>query len=556
MNAVVFVPRILLRHQYRRHQRYLHLPHDLKASKTNGMTQITEDVQPPTKADLFREAREVISSNVDVYINRLAEAVAIPSVSTDLSKRNACFQMADLLNQWIEDLGGKSEKVLVGFQELDDGQRYDLPPVIMAEFKKDDNNKPTVLVYGHYDVQPADKADGWSSDPFTLTEKNEMLYGRGSTDDKGPILAWLWAIEIYREMDLELPVNIKFCLEGMEESNSECLADLLNREAKKDGFLAGVDYVVITDNYWITKNRPCLTYGTRGVASFECEVRAGSQTLHSGVYGGCIAEPMTDLIQLLAAVSSGGHGNIDISGCRKEDCEPLNDDEKNLYEGISFDTDQFRKEAGNVPSLVGDTATEVLMNRWRYPSLSIHGIEGAYSGQGVKTVIPGSAIGKFSMRLVPGQDPKKVEEEVEKVLRERFSELKSPNTLRITSSASEPWLANPKSPLYQAGASALLKVHGVRPDFTREGGSIPITETIQKILKVETMLLPLGASDDGAHSENEKIGKKNYIQAVHTLFVLFDEIDRIHKTMGKKQTSEPRKKGALGRLKDIWFGLS
>ncbi|KAI0559084.1 Peptidase M20 [Gracilaria domingensis] len=522
------------------------------------MTQSTEQTDSVKSVDLFNDVRKLIASNADVYVSRLAEAVAIPSVSTELSKRNACFQMADLLDKWIEDLGGKSDKVLVGFQELDDGQRFDLPPVILAEFEAGNKqkSKPTVLVYGHYDVQPADKADGWSSEPFTLTEKNEMLYGRGSTDDKGPILAWLWAIEIYRELELELPVNIKMCLEGMEESNSECLEDLLNREAKNGGFLKDVDYVVITDNYWLTTSKPCLTYGLRGLATFECEVRAGSQTLHSGVYGGCIAEPMTDLIQLLSTVSRGVHGLVDIPGCRKEDCAPLEETEEDLYSNITFDSEDFMKEAGNVPSLVGDTPSEVLMNRWRYPSLSIHGIEGAYSGQGMKTVIPGAVTAKFSIRLVPGQDGKLVEEEVTKLLQERLRELNTPNELRVTSSSSEPWLANPKCPLYQAGAAALLKVYGVRPDYTREGGSIPITSMVEKILGAETMLLPLGSSDDGAHSENEKIGRKNYIHGVHVLFVLLEEINRIHSSREDKTTAGQTKKGTLGRLKDIWFGLS
>lgn len=509
-----------------------------------------------SKAVQFNEARKLIASNADVYIQRLSEAVAIQSVSTDLGRRDDCFAMADLLNRWIEELGGSSDKVLVGFQELDDGSRYDLPPVILAEFSEGKKKtKPTVLVYGHYDVQPADKADGWSSDPFTLTDVDGKLYGRGSTDDKGPILAWLWAIEIHRELEIELPVNIKFCLEGMEESNSECLDDLLEREAKR-GFLADVDYVVITDNYWVTTDKPCLTYGLRGLATFQCEVKAGTQTLHSGVYGGCIAEPMTDVIQLLAAVSKGGHGDIAVETCGKESCEAITEAENELYRGITFDTDEFRREAGNVPALLGDNAKEVLMNRWRFPSLSIHGIEGGYSGSGFKTVIAGSASGKFSIRLVPGQDGKAVEESVKKILEKRFAELESPNQLTITTSSSRAWVANPRCPLYQAGASALLKVYGVKPDLTREGGSIPIAGLLQEKLGVETMLLPLGQSDDGAHSENEKMSKRNYLHGVQVLFALLGDIARVHQEREDMPNGAPKKKGTLGKLKDIWYGLS
>lgn len=506
--------------------------------------------------DLFNEARKLINANADVYVQRLREAVAIQSVSTDLSKRSACFEMGDMLHKWIEQLGGTSEKVLVGFQELDDGERHDLPPVILGEFKDNQRSKPTVLVYGHYDVQPASKEDGWDTDPFSLTEKGGNMFGRGSTDDKGPVLAWLWAVEVFRELEVELPVNLKVCFEGMEESNSECLDDLLEREAKRGGFLWDVDYVVVTDNYWVTKDKPCLTYGLRGIASFECEVRAGSRTLHSGVFGGTIAEPMTDVIQLLAAVSEGGHGEIDIDGCRQTDCSELTEGEKELYKNISFDTEAYREEAGGVGRLRGDNATEVLMNRWRFPSLSIHGIEGGYSAPGFKTVIPGSATGKFSIRLVPGQDPSGVEESVKKVLQDRFDGLKSGNELNITSSASEAWLADPKCALYQAGAAALLKVYGVRPDLTREGGSIPVAGLLQKIVGVETMLLPLGSSDDGAHGENEKMGRKNYICGIHVLFSLLGEIARVHSERDDSPSSREKRRGTFGRLRDIWMGLS
>lgn len=523
-----------------------------------SLSEVSANDPTSQKHHLLTSARELIATNADEYVRRLAEAVAIPSVSTDLTKRDACFSMADWLHRWIHDLGGSAEKVLVGFQELDDGTKFDLPPVILGEFTdgRGRGSKPTVLVYGHYDVQPAEQDDGWKTEPFKLTEIDGEMYGRGSTDDKGPILGWLWAVELYRKLEIELPVNLKICYEGMEESNSECLEDLLERETKRGGFLTDVDYVVISDNYWLTRDKPCLTYGLRGLATFECEVKSGTQWLHSGVFGGCVAEPMTDLVQLLAAVSAGGHGDIDIPGCGKESSEEVTEDELDLYRGISFDTEKFQKEAGDVKGLIGEDASDILMNRWRYPALSIHGIEGAYSGSGFKTVIAGSCTGKFSIRLVPGQDPKGVEEAVRKVLEARFDEMKSGNELKITSSSSKPWLANPKCPLYQAGASALLKVYGVRPDLTREGGSIPIAGLMQEKLGVETMLLPLGQSDDGAHSANEKMGRKNYLYGVQVLFCLLSEVARVHDEREDDVNPKNRRRGAFGRLRDIWYGLS
>lgn len=522
--------------------------------ESNGLPPASEEGAP--SASMLQEARKLITANTEVYIKRLSEAVSLQSVSTDLTKRDSCHAMADLLHRWIEELDGKSEKVLVGFQELDDGERFDLPPVILAEFQTGaQNTKPTVLVYGHYDVQPADRSDGWTTDPFTLTERDDNLYARGATDDKGPVLAWLWAVEVFRELSTELPVNLKLCLEGMEESNSECLSDLLEREAAGDGFLSDIDYVVVSDNYWLTPGKPCLTYGLRGLATFQCEVRAGSKTLHSGQFGGCVAEPMTDVVQLLAAVSQGGHDEIAIPSCRRADCMEISPEELSNYKGITFDVENFRKEAGNVPRLVGENATGVLMNRWRFPSLSIHGIEGGYSGGGFKTVIAGSANGKFSIRLVPGQDAREVEEVVTGLLKQKFEDMGSGNELTVTSSSSDAWMADAKGPLYQAGASALLKVYGMRPDLTREGGSIPVVGLLQKALGVEMMLLPLGASDDGAHSENEKIGRRNYVMGVNVLFVLILELARVHQLRDDSPSTRARK-GALGRLKDIWYGLS
>lgn len=517
------------------------------------MAPAASDPPTPTAPNAsLSDVRKVVSENAEHYIDRLAEAVAIPSVSTNLDMRDHCHKMAERMHEWIQELDGTSEKVMIGFQELEDGTRFNLPPVILATFGRLDRTKPTVMVYGHYDVQPASKADGWSTEPFVLTEIDDKLYGRGATDDKGPILAWLWAVDVYRRLDRTLPVNLKLCLEGMEESRSECLSDLLQREARRGGFLADVDYIVVTDNYCLSGSKPCLTYGLRGLASFELDVFAGTQTLHSGVYGGCIAEPMTDLVQLLASVSASGHDDIAVPDCGRSSAEPLTEQEEALYRGITFDLGEFQKEAGGVSALMGGgSVKEVLMNRWRYPSLSIHGIE-PYTGPGLKTVIPGAVSGKFSIRLVPGQDPEKVENSVRATLEARFKELKSPNRLTITSSSSRAWLTNPKGTLFQAGASALLKVHGVRPDLTREGGTIPVVGMLQEAIEAEIMLLPLGSSDDGAHSENEKMGKAQYLNGIPVLCTLLEEIATAH----ARRDDVPKSRGALSRIRDIWYGLS
>lgn len=505
------------------------------------------------------EARAHVAANADRYVDKLAEAVAIPSVSSDLSFRGHCHRMADLLHGWIESLGGTSEKVVIGFQELEDGTRYDLPPVILASFGVPDRTKPTVLVYGHYDVvaaalDPAEaRKSGWLTDPFTLTEVDDKLHGRGTTDNKGPVLAWLWAVETYNTVGKPLPVNLKLCIEGMEASNSECLADLLQREARRGGFLVDCDYLVITNNGWLTRSKPCLTYGLRGLAAFEVDVQAGGASLHSGAFGGCIAEPMTDMVQLLASVTAGGHGDIAIPNCGRSSADPRTEQEESLYRGIQFDLADFKKEAGGVQTLLGGASPkEVLMNRWRYPCLSVHGIEPS-NGPTLRTTIPGGVTGRFSIRIVPGQDADVVVSSVKETLEQRFKELRSPNALAIRSEVSRPWLANPKGTLYQAGAAALLRVHGVRADLTREGASIPVVSLLQECIDTETMLLPLGASDDGAHAENEKMNRNHYLNSITVLCTFMEELNVAH---ANREDAVKPKGGVLSTIKNVWYGLS
>ena len=508
---------------------------------------------PIQSATSLSEVRSVVAENSDEYIDRLAEAIAITSVSKELDKREKCHLMATKLHEWIEELGGVSEKVLIGFQELEDGTRYDLPPVIMAKFETTSTTKPTLLVYGYYDVEPIMDEKLWDTDPFTLTEDDDgSLIGRGTISNKGPILSWLWCIQTFQQLNRELPVNIKFLFEGMKQSNSECLPDLLSRECRRGAFLSNIDYIVITDNFCLNGSKPCLTYGLRGLAEFEIDVYGGEKNLNSGMFAGTIAEPMTDLIQLLAAISNLGHHDIGVNECGRNSADVRSEAEDALYRGISFDTQRFREDAGNVPALIGgDNVRDVLMNRWRYPALSIHGIE-PYTGPGLKTIIPGAVSGKFSIRLVPGQNPEKVELEIRKVLENRFVELKSPNRLTISSSTSKPWLTDPKSTLFTAGAKALLRVHGVRPDLTREGGSIPVVGMLADAIDAEIMLLPLGASDDAAYSENEKFDKRQYLMGVTSLFVLLEEVANAH----SRRDDLPPPRSAFSRLRDIWYGLS
>nr|CAD2167298.1 unnamed protein product [Meloidogyne enterolobii] len=464
-----------------------------------------------------------IESNKNLWIERLREAVAIPSVSATAEHRQDVFKMIEWTEKMMTKLGISCKQIENSTQTLPDGTTIPLPPVLFGTLGKD-KNKKTLLIYGHLDVQPANFDDGWNTEPFKLTEIDGKLFGRGSTDDKGPVLGWLNVIESLQKLGIEIPINLKFCFEGMEESGSLGLDTILNKYKKE--FLGDVDFTCISDNYWLGKEKPCITYGLRGICSYQVEVTSPKQDLHSGTYGGAIHEPMIDLCWILSQLTD-NNGNILINGLDKMVAE-LTKEESELYDKItSFDMEAFQKDIG-VGKLTSTNPKEILMRRWRQPSLSVHGIEGAFYGKGTKTVIPAKVIGKFSIRLVPDMFPAEVDKVVVAHLTKIFAERNTANKIRvIPSGGALAWLGDFRHAHYKAGANAVKKVYGVEPDFTREGGSIPVTLTFQNITGKNVMLLPMGRSDDMAHSQNEKLDVYNYINGMKMFAAYFFECAKI-----------------------------
>ena len=269
--------------------------------------------------------------------------------------------------------------------------------------------------------------------------------------------------------------------------------------SRKDKFLFDVDFFCISDNYWLGANTPCLTYGLRGLAYFSVSVKCCEQDLHSGVLGGTVHESMTDLVQLMSSLIDSS-GNILVPGIM-DDVAPVTKEEERLCESIDFDCESYKKE-NKISSnkLLHEDKKSLLMARWRYPTLSLHGVEGAFAGVGAKTVIPSKVFGKFSMRLVPDQDPAKIEKQVIDHLNKVFEQLKSPNEMKVEMlHGAKAWLSDPKHPNFAAAARATVEVYGAPPDYTREGGSIPITTFIEESTKMNVCLLPVGACDDMAH---------------------------------------------------------
>jgi Cys-Gly metallodipeptidase DUG1 len=347
------------------------------------------------------------------------------------------------------------------------------------------------------------------------------MYGRGATDDKGPILGWLNVLEAHQQIGLDIPVNLKFCFEGMEESGSIGLDALVRKH--KDDFFSGIDACCISDNYWLGTKKPCLTHGLRGITYFRLHVSGPAADLHSGVFGGVVHEPMTELVHLMSTLAT-PKGEILIPGI-KDLVAPLTAEEKNRYDVMDFSVSDMDAATGSSTTVSNDKA-DVLMARMRYPSLSLHGIEGAFSAPGAKTVIPAKVIGKFSLRLVPNMTPKVVSDLVVDYVNKQWEKLGSKNKMIIEGdpNGGAPFYSDPTHWNFTAASKATETVYGVVPDLTREGGSIPVALTFSEVLGKNLLLLPLGRGDDGAHSFPEKLDVSNYIQGSKLLGAYLHEV--------------------------------
>lgn len=368
----------------------------------------------------------------------------------------------------------------------------------------------------------------------------------------------MWAVEAFKALGRDLPVNLRFVFEGMEESGSVGLPDLCRRLGKPGGYLdpAAVDFVVISDNYFTGKTKPCVTHGLRGNVYFHLEVTCSSKDLHSGVIGGSVHEAMTDLVHLMSGLVD-SKGNILVDGIM-DDVAPVTDAEIASYDQVEFDLEAYKKDTGidalgSDARFLHDSKNKILMHRWRYPTLSLHGIEGAFHGVGSKTVIPAKVVGKFSTRIVPNMTPPRVEELVKKHVQAHWARLGSPNKMEITMmKAGFPWYRDPSDDNFRAATAATKRVWGMEPAMTREGGSIPITEVLEDVCQCSAVLLPIGASDDGAHSQNEKLDKANYFKGIKTLGCYMEELAKLPRKPDAAVTAEAAAANARRLAANKW----
>lgn len=426
----------------------------------------------------------------DNYLEEFYSFLRFPSVSTDDQYKEKLKQCADWLVKKLTSIGLETRLVPTKGH-----------PIVWARNKHQPGRR-TVLIYGHYDVQPPDPLELWDSPPFEPVLKNGYVFARGATDNKGQILSHIVGIQEMIEQSGDLPVNLQLVIEGEEEIGSVSLPGFLeeNRDALKS------DVAVISDTGMIARGTPTLSYGLRGVTALEIKVTGPKMDLHSGVFGGAVANPITALAQLLATLHD-RQGHVAIAGFYDR-VKPLEDWERKAWRKLPVDGDKLILEETGAPELFGETGYNSMERIWARPTAEINGVGGGYQGKGTKTVIASHAMAKLTFRLVPEQEG----DEILKLAKEHLRKnLPKGVMMEIITGHSGPWyLTDPHSALGEAAQRALRKAFNGEPALIREGGSIPIVSQFRGILGVETLLMGLALPDCRAHSPNENFPLENF----------------------------------------------
>jgi acetylornithine deacetylase/succinyl-diaminopimelate desuccinylase-like protein len=452
----------------------------------------------PTDLDRF------FSEHESRIRGELFDLLRIPSVSARSEHNEDTARAAEWVARSMRNAGLKATV-------------YPTPghPVVVGEWRGAGPNAPTVLAYGHYDVQPAEPLDLWDSPPFEPTIRDGKIFARGSVDDKGQLFLHIKALEALLRTRGALPVNIVLLAEGEEEVGSEHLADFV--EGHVD--LLRADAVVISDSAMFAPGLPSILSSLRGLAYFQIDVQGPSVDLHSGSYGGAVVNPAMALARILATMHD-GTGRIAIDGFYDK-VRDWGDAAREQIRRLPFDDNHFRAETG-APALGGEAGYSTLERLWMRPTCEINGLLSGYTGEGAKTVLPAKAMAKVSCRLVPDQNP----DEIEQLMRthvERFAP--KAVTVRVTHlHGGRPWRANLEGPLFDAARRALAAAFGREPVITGEGGSIPVVGDFQRILGAPVLLMGFGLPGENAHAPNEWMSEENFARGLRAVSVLYQEL--------------------------------
>ncbi|MCP4424898.1 MAG: dipeptidase [Chloroflexi bacterium] len=446
--------------------------------------------------------------NQAAHLAELIEFLRIPSVSTQPEHTADVAAAADWLAQAMRAAAIENVRVIAT-----EGH-----PLVYGDWLRAGSDAPTVLIYGHYDVQPVDPLELWESPPFEPDTRDDYLYARGSSDDKGQAYIHVKAVEACLKTDGRLPINVKFIFEGEEESGGESLEAFIleNKE------LLAADIALISDTAILDADQPAIVYGLRGMCYMLLDVTGPSRDLHSGSYGGGIDNPLNVLGHIIAKLKD-EDGHVLIPGFY-EKVRPLSADERELLSQLPRDEDKWLQEAG-APQAWGEPEFALVERLGARPTLDVNGIVGGYTGPGAKTVLPAAAHAKISMRLVPDQDPK----EIERLFRQYVQEI-APPTVKVSMSvhsSSPPSVTDYNIPAMVAAAAAYEQIFGKRPVHMREGGSIPVVAALQAYLGLETVLMGFGLPSDRIHSPNERFYIPNFYRGIQTSIRFLAEFARL-----------------------------
>lgn len=441
-----------------------------------------------------------IEANRQRFLDELFDLLRLPSVSADSKFNGDVRKTAEMVKSRLLEAG------------CDNAELIETPghPVVYGE-KIIDSSLPTVVVYGHYDVQPADPYELWDSPPFEPVIKNDKIYARGACDDKGQAYMHVKALQTMVETG-SLPCNVKFMIEGEEEVGSSNLETFVKENKEK---LAG-DVILISDTGIISNDTPSITVGLRGLSYMEVEVTGPNRDLHSGVYGGAVANPINVLCTMIDSMMD-ENGHVNIPGFYDK-VEELSAAEREEMNKAPFSLDDYKEELG-IGDVKGEKGYTTLERTGIRPALDVNGIWGGYTGEGAKTVLPSKAYAKISMRLVPNQ----ISDEISDLFTNYFNSI-APNSVKVKVTAhhgGQPSVVKTDSLAYGAASKAFEEAWGKTPIPTRDGGSIPIVALFKEVLKVDVVLLGFGLDSDAIHSPNEHYGVFNYFKGIETITMFY-----------------------------------
>ncbi|MBI1883765.1 MAG: dipeptidase [Chlamydiae bacterium] len=452
----------------------------------------------------MQQVLSYIQKHQNDFLNNLNECLRIPSISVSPSHVSDVARCADFLAQRLKEMGMKRVEIFPT-------KRH---PIVYAEWLEAPGH-PTVLVYGHYDVQPVDPLNEWVKPPFEPDIRGGRLYARGSVDDKGQVYIHLSALEAYFRTWGRLPLNVKVLIEGEEEIGSPSLKNFLKEQKN----LLKADEVIISDTPMLDREVPSICYGLRGLCYMEIHVSGSSQDLHSGMWGGTVENPVHVLAGILSKLKD-KNGRILIPGFYK-DVYPLSKTERRMLARLPASEKKLLKVTGSL-KFTGEKGFSTLERMWARPTLDVNGIFGGFSGEGSKTIIPAKVGAKVSMRLVPDQDPDKIASAFKKHV-EKISPL-TVNVKVIKHHGSRAFLERLNHPIFEVAKRALEKAFGKKAHFIREGGSIPFVRTISDILKKPCVLLGFGLPDENAHAPNERLDLVNFFKGIEGMAYFYGDL--------------------------------